>query len=157
MQTYIRVCPICVKENNCIGKNDVVGWIDWFKSEDVLSEDTKCPWGHDAVLIKKSMTCEEFNILNKVSTDPSFMESMNDLKEKDPIEFQLKMSQFKTSVGMQEQVEKQKDNRPKCPTCGSTNIEKISVTKKAVGGFMFGIFSSDVRNTMHCKSCGAKW
>lgn len=48
-------------------------------------------------------------------------------------------------------------NTPKCPTCGSTNIEKISIGKKAFGGAMFGIFSSDVRNTMHCKNCGAKW
>ena len=48
-------------------------------------------------------------------------------------------------------------NVPKCPTCGSTNIEKISVTKKVTGGFLFGLFSSDVRNTMHCKKCGHKW
>lgn len=56
------------------------------------------------------------------------------------------------------QKEKDKQNCiPKCPTCGSTNIEKISVSKKAFGGAMFGIFSSDVRNTMHCKNCGYKW
>ncbi len=39
-----------------------------------------------------------------------------------------------------------------CPTCNSTNIEKISLTKKAVGGALFGLFSSDVRKTMHCKN-----
>lgn len=49
------------------------------------------------------------------------------------------------------------ETKPKCPTCGSTNIEKISITKKAFGGAMFGLFSSDVRNTMHCKNCGYKW
>lgn len=48
-------------------------------------------------------------------------------------------------------------NIPKCPTCGSTNVEKISLTKKAFGGAMFGLFSSDIRNTMHCKHCGCKW
>lgn len=46
---------------------------------------------------------------------------------------------------------------PKCPTCQSTNIEKISLTKKAIGGAIFGLFSSDIRNTMHCKNCGYKW
>lgn len=55
----------------------------------------------------------------------------------------------------QEKVEEK--NTPKCPTCQSTNIEKISLTKKAVGGALFGLFSSDVRKTMHCKNCGAKW
>lgn len=48
-------------------------------------------------------------------------------------------------------------NIPKCPTCNSTNIEKISFTKKAIGGVMFGLLSSNIRNTMHCKNCGAKW
>lgn len=48
-------------------------------------------------------------------------------------------------------------NKPKCPTCGSTNVEKISFGKKAVGGALFGLLSSDVRKSMHCKNCGYKW
>lgn len=46
---------------------------------------------------------------------------------------------------------------PKCPTCGSPNVEKISLTSKVVGGALFGLFSSNVRKTMHCKNCGYKW
>lgn len=46
---------------------------------------------------------------------------------------------------------------PRCPTCGSTNISKISLTSKAVGGAMFGIFSSNIRNTYKCNDCGYKW
>lgn len=53
--------------------------------------------------------------------------------------------------------QKKETNVPHCPTCGSTNIEKISVTKKAFSGAMFGLFSSDIRNSMHCKNCGYKW
>ena len=64
---------------------------------------------------------------------------------KPPIEYKCEFSP---------KVEK---NQPHCPTCNSTNIEKITIGKKALGGAMFGLFSSDVRNTMHCKNCGAKW
>lgn len=46
---------------------------------------------------------------------------------------------------------------PRCPTCGSTRVKKISMTSKAVGGAMFGIFSSNIRNTFKCESCGYKW
>lgn len=46
---------------------------------------------------------------------------------------------------------------PRCPTCGSTNVKKISLTSKAVGGAMFGLFSSDIRNTFKCDKCGYKW
>lgn len=46
---------------------------------------------------------------------------------------------------------------PKCPTCQSPNVEKISLSSKVVGGALFGLFSSNVRKTMHCKNCGYKW
>ncbi len=48
-------------------------------------------------------------------------------------------------------------NQPKCPTCGSTNIEKISVTKRAIHGAVFGLLSSTARSQMQCKNCGYKW
>lgn len=50
------------------------------------------------------------------------------------------------------------NNVPKCPTCGSTNVEKISNGQKLKGAILYGaLFSSDVKNTMHCKNCGYKW
>lgn len=46
---------------------------------------------------------------------------------------------------------------PKCPTCGSTNIQKISGTKRWLSTGLFGLASSDVGKTMVCKNCGYKW
>lgn len=51
----------------------------------------------------------------------------------------------------------EQSHQPKCPTCGSPDVEKISITSKVVGGALFGLFSSNVRKTMHCKNCGYKW
>ena len=48
-------------------------------------------------------------------------------------------------------------NKPHCPTCGSTNIRKIPTSKKISGGFMFGLFSSNVRKTFECLNCKYKW
>lgn len=48
-------------------------------------------------------------------------------------------------------------NKPKCPTCGSTNVHKISTGKKALGFVTVGIFSSNFGKTMECKQCGYKW
>lgn len=48
-------------------------------------------------------------------------------------------------------------NNPKCPTCGSTNIEKISATSKAVGAVAFGLFSKTAKSQYKCKNCGYKW
>lgn len=51
----------------------------------------------------------------------------------------------------------QPSNVPKCPTCGSTNIKKISATSKVVGAGLFGLFSKTARSQFECKSCGYKW
>ena len=51
----------------------------------------------------------------------------------------------------------QQSKVPHCPTCGSTNIVKISMARKAVGFWAVGILSSSARNTYRCKSCGYKW
>ncbi|WP_337935029.1 zinc ribbon domain-containing protein [Jutongia sp.] len=51
----------------------------------------------------------------------------------------------------------QQSNTPKCPTCGSTNIQKISGTKRWLSAGLFGLASSDVGKSMVCKSCGYKW
>lgn len=48
-------------------------------------------------------------------------------------------------------------SQPHCPTCGSTNIQKISLTKKAAGAGLFGIFSKTARSQFECKDCGYKW
>lgn len=48
-------------------------------------------------------------------------------------------------------------NKPKCPTCGSTNVQKISTTKRWVSTGLFGLASSDIGKTMCCKNCGYKW
>lgn len=48
-------------------------------------------------------------------------------------------------------------NVPKCPTCQSTNIKKISVGSKAVGFATVGVFSSNFGKTMVCNNCGYKW
>ena len=51
----------------------------------------------------------------------------------------------------------QQANIPTCPTCGSTNICKISTGKKALGFITVGIFSSNFGKTMECRQCGYKF
>ena len=48
-------------------------------------------------------------------------------------------------------------NMPKCPTCGSTNIKRISGTKRWLTTGLFGLASSDIGKTMVCKNCGYKF
>lgn len=45
----------------------------------------------------------------------------------------------------------------KCPTCQSTNINKISGVSKVVSVTIFGLLSQKVKKTFHCNSCGYEW
>lgn len=161
---YLKFCPVCNKTGQnsrdwCFNEKS----IEFLKGYHIFEPDGGfgkiCPSCKKGILEDSIITYEELEVIQDVSdSDRQFLEAMIELKKKDPIEYQLKMSQFKANLKQQESSKKvEEDNKPKCPTCGSTNIEKISLGKKAVGGALFGIFSSDVRKSMHCKSCGYKW
>ena len=47
----------------------------------------------------------------------------------------------------------QEQNTPKCPYCHSTNVQKISVTSKAVNTALFGIFGTKRHKNYHCNNC----
>lgn len=45
-------------------------------------------------------------------------------------------------------------NKPKCPTCGSTNISKIGTFNRMISTGFFGLASGKIGKTMKCKNCG---
>ena len=46
---------------------------------------------------------------------------------------------------------------PKCPTCQSTNIQRISTTSKMFDIMLVGHFSRAARSQFKCNSCGYMW
>ena len=48
---------------------------------------------------------------------------------------------------------KQPTNQVYCPYCNSTNVNKISGTKKAMSIIGFGILSNKIGKQWHCNSC----
>ena len=120
---------------------------------------SKCPHCGGKT-IELSLTTDDWNILKDISTDSSFILEMDKLKQSDIVDFNLKLSQFKANASAQQQPTfspQPQSSVPKCPTCGSTNIKKISGTKRWVTTGMFGLGSSNLGKTMQCGSCGYKW
>lgn len=68
-----------------------------------------------------------------------------------------KMTTVNDKAKAYREVEREKLNVPKCPTCGSTNIKKISTSAKAVGAIAFGLLSKTARSQFKCNNCGYKW
>lgn len=70
---------------------------------------------------------------------------------------QHKNDEMKASIAVGKAILEEQGRVPKCPTCGSANVQKISGTKRFVTTGLFGLSSSDIGKTMLCKNCGYKW
>lgn len=77
------------------------------------------------------------------------------------IEFKNKYGTSKTNGYIKDKEKltvQQTLNIPKCPICQSTNLSKITATKKAMKIAAFGIFGmGDNGKTWKCNNCGSKF
>lgn len=48
-------------------------------------------------------------------------------------------------------------NKPHCPTCNSTNIQKIGAGERIGSVAMLGLFSKKINKSFKCKNCGYTW
>lgn len=89
-----------------------------------------------------------------IKTNISLDEANSIKKQIEEVGGAVKITEFNADDVVISQTE---SNIPKCPTCGSTDIRKISTTSKAVSVGLFGIFSSKIRKQFHCNSCKYEW
>lgn len=116
------------------------------------NQSTKCAYCEKTLLYDANITEDEFDILCEISNDDAFYNAMNELKEKDIIEFNLKMSQFKAQLSQQRSNRVVEDNKVHCPKCRCTDIGVANRGYSLLTGF---IGSGKTMNV--CKKCGHKW
>lgn len=88
------------------------------------------------------------------------MEDKDERKQLKKIYIQNELEKEKEKITKKEVIYpsfQPEENIPKCPTCGSTNIKRISGTKRWLTTGLFGLASSDIGKTMVCKNCGYKF
>lgn len=109
----------------------------------------------DDVSILKKISISDYFTITNISKEDAFLEAMIALKEKDIIEYELKMSQFRNQANQQEQTKEQSkptEEKITCPKCGSANVSSGTRGFTLTTGF-FG--SGNPRNV--CQKCGFKW
>ena len=89
---------------------------------------------------------DDYQLLYNISHDGNFILQMLRLKNNDPIEYQLKMQQFKMT-------QTNTSNQPHGPYCNSTNLTKVSGTSRFASTLMFGIGSKKVGKQWKCNNC----
>lgn len=142
----------------------------WYYPIDMPDDEKKqiCGYkGCDGKVIHTKMLNIECAYIYCISEDRDFLKEMNNLRNNDIVTYKAKVAEFKAIYKQNHpdeeeaesrlMVKKQPFNLPKCPTCNSTNIKKISAVSKAGGMFMFGIFSKTAKSQFQCEDCGYKW
>lgn len=94
---------------------------------------------------RKSLFCESCNHFEDIYVSEELKQYWeNQAKEKEQAELNAKI---------QANI-----NIPKCPICQSTNLSKITATKKVMKIAAFGIFGlGDNGKTWKCNNCGSKF
>ena len=67
------------------------------------------------------------------------------------------MNEFRRQTGGASWVDDKIGNKPKCPTCGSTNIKQITIGERIGSITMFGIFSKKINKSFKCLDCKYTW
>lgn len=146
MGDHLKICPTCKKEKIKDAFSSSPGYIDY-----LYDSAEKCRYGHP--IIMTSMPDDDFTILAKISDSTDFYDAMIKLHDDDIIEYELKMSQFRSQVEAQEaERKKAEESKPRCPKCGSTNI----TAGQRGYSFWTGFLGSN-KTVNRCSNCGHTW
>lgn len=90
---------------------------------------------------------EEIIFNDYIKSNPDFDEDMCRCREN------------KDKLLQQASLDKQikQPNTPKCPTCQSTDVQKLSTMSKVLGVGLLGFASKTVGKTYKCNNCGYYW
>lgn len=145
----IKFCKKCHDEKKIRYWGDKYGYL-W-----TLTDDAKiCP-DCQSNLVDIDFPALDLKILEKISDSTDFYDAMIKLHDDDIIEYELKMSQFRSQVEAQEaEAERKKieDSKPRCPKCGST-----SITAGQKGYSFWTGFLGSNKTVNRCSNCGHTW
>lgn len=158
MSSEIKFCEKCSQtgknmigsanqKNVEFGKGYIIGWDD-----NILL----CPFCN-STLIDITLPLEDYLTIRKVSNyNRQLLETMIDLHDKDIVEYELKMSQFRIQTEQQKSIKNEQINNDiQCPYCKSNNINKISSTSRVASTYLLGLGSKKIGKQWHCNGCGS--
>lgn len=145
---YCENCAQKLKGTDSCGSYEnteyIRGFITYLDDESV----TKCPeCDHDIITV--NMSHDDFLTIRDASNcNRDLLFAMIKLHDDDPIEYELKIAQFREIA----ERKKAEESKPRCPKCGSTSIATVNKGYSLLTGFLGSGKPMNV-----CQSCGHKW
>ena len=127
----------CVKDRICLDCGSA-----WYWHSSTSKKCIKC--GSENTTDKM----DDYLLLFRISHDGNFILQMLKLKNEDPIEYELKMAQFREIA----ERKKADESKPRYPKCGST-----SITAGQKGYSFWTGFLGSNKTVNRCSNCGHTW
>ena len=165
---YYTYCPCCGekrdnKTDNCSNCGSSVDSIQSNHIMEYYREKSRKLYGKDLfwlyLLFEYEIKTNPLFDESKLSKHTSYVliSNYNEIHRISMTNKPPKITQTNTPTFRDTESENVPRNIPKCPTCGSTNLIRISGLNRAASVFMFGIASSKIGKQFECKNCGYKW
>lgn len=155
-KNYIVICP------KCLG----LGW--YFQSRIKKANRKECSFCNTPVknFIVTNVTESQAMDIAQNHTDnyedfsdkviKAYVDNVENKKELCNKYYQMAKIDKVSKKTIQEEKPVQR-NIPKCPTCQSTNIQKISNIERGASVGLFGLFSKKINKSFKCGNCGYTW
>lgn len=147
----IKYCKTCAehekgtKEWGSYENTEYVrGFINYLNDETV----NKCPMCKNSLETVNISSDDFLTIRDASNCNRDLLFAMIKLHDDDPIEYELKMAQFREIA----ERKKADESKPRCPKCGSTSIATVNKGYSLLTGFLGSGKPMNV-----CQSCGHKW
>ncbi len=177
---YAETCPDCgfpintfMKENNIYDINNIfvcpVCAKIYYGSENKYHPlFLKCKYCNSVLIQTDEDEKSIFQLSILKSTEEEFKNKSIEIAKKygnnqfDENEYNKRINEIKSDntkwlKEYENKQQSQQKNIPKCPTCNSLNIKKISTTDKIINTALFGIFGNKRKKQFHCNNCGYEW
>lgn len=171
---YYYICPVCSgftvsgDEIDCCSYCHSPNIIALSNDEllDIIKETDDLSISHLAKekLWYGKMTNEQKNFFIKKLQDKYVKYGARFDKNKENI-FKTKDKKYKNIASANKSAQERRERehaereatRPRCPTCHSTDIKRITIDQKIGGFLLLGVFSQKAKRQFHCNHCGYEW
>lgn len=154
---FCKECGVRVFEESSIETNKEVNSLTYICKRDNIGIIAKCS------ICNRRVDIENDNLIDYNKADNNYEFSF-----KYPVKCECGSSYIKIKLpveikhdnnnNIQKTTSKTNVNIPKCPTCGSPKIGKISAANKVGAAAVFGVFSvGHLSKTYQCYNCKYKW
>jgi len=141
--------------NDIMDKNEFKKLYDKFKSSSLAEQQILRNSEEYKIICKYKFVVDTKNTEDKRKLQ-SQLDKENNRKNEIKLHQEYKNMQ-EQAYKIQSEKKSKIINIPKCPTCGSENVKKITLLNRAVSIGMLGLLSGKIGKNYECKDCGSKW